>query len=112
MSIKASVLVINPNSSDSITIGMREALKSICPEWLRLDFYTAPSHAPTAIVDFRTMVTTATYCYDDLQEKKAFEEFDGFLVCCCKLSSTMPCKDWLLRTDAAAILSIHVHFSL
>lgn len=79
-----TILVINPNSSTSITDGLRSSLKAIKPSFVELEFYTAPSHAAKAISDFRTMNSTSTHCYEDLLANGAFRKFDAFLVCCCK----------------------------
>ena len=98
----ALVLVINPNSSESITEGLRAALSSICPDWLDIEYYTAPKHAPEAIVDYTTMVTTATYCYDDLKQRGALDTYDGFLVCCCKSSNSRQCQLVVHHTDCAS----------
>ncbi|KAK0227302.1 Asp/Glu/hydantoin racemase [Armillaria nabsnona] len=56
----ASILVINPNSSQSITDGLK-----VAPPEARLTFYMAPSHARPFII-----------------EKQLLEKHDGFLVCC------------------------------
>ena len=81
---RPTILVINPNSSASITDGLKISLSAICPASVSLDFYTAPDHAPRAISDFRTMNTTSTHCYEDLVKRGAFEKYDGFMVCCCE----------------------------
>lgn len=80
-----TILVINPNSSKSITDGLQSALEALCPAAVKLEFYTAPSYAPAAISDFRTMNTTSTHCYEDLLKRGAFQRYDAFLVCCCEL---------------------------
>ena len=80
---RPTILVINPNSSASITAGLQMSLSAICPPWVSLEFYTAPDHAARAISDFRTMNTTSTHCYEDLVKRGAFQQYDGFMVCCC-----------------------------
>ncbi|KAM0746365.1 hypothetical protein T439DRAFT_319029 [Meredithblackwellia eburnea MCA 4105] len=76
------ILVINPNSSKSITNGLQEALDPVCPPGVELSYYTAPAHAPPSINDFQTATLTAVACYQDILEKKLTESYDGFLVCC------------------------------
>ncbi|GJN87703.1 hypothetical protein Rhopal_000658-T1 [Rhodotorula paludigena] len=80
MSIR--LLVINPNSTESITDGLRDALEPYRPADIHLDYFTGPSHAPTGIRDFRTGVQTAAICFDELEKSGALERYDGFLVCC------------------------------
>ncbi|THH04726.1 hypothetical protein EW145_g5310 [Phellinidium pouzarii] len=76
------LLVINPNSSKSITDGLQESLDPCTPPNTRLSYFTAPSHAPAAISDVITANQTATVCYEALVQTKAIDEYDGFLVCC------------------------------
>lgn len=78
-----SLLVINPNSSQSITDGLRDSLDPITPPGTRLSYFTAPPHAPAAISDVITANQTATACYEVLVESKAVVAYDGFLVSCC-----------------------------
>ncbi len=78
----ASILVINPNSSQSITDGLKETL--VAPPEAKLMFYTAPSHAPPSVNDIVTANLTATACFQDIVEKQLLEKHDGFLVCCCE----------------------------
>lgn len=81
-----SILIINPNSSKSITDGLRASLDPIKPARVQLDYFTAPSSAPTGISDFVTAVQTAYICFEQLKVDGAFEKHDGILICCCKLS--------------------------
>ncbi|KAL5511714.1 DCG1 [Sanghuangporus vaninii] len=82
MSRTLYLLVINPNSSNSVTEGLLASLNPFAPLETHLSFFTAPSHAPSAISDTTTANLTATYCYQDLIDRDAFEQYDGFLVCC------------------------------
>ncbi|ETW79773.1 hypothetical protein HETIRDRAFT_49067 [Heterobasidion irregulare TC 32-1] len=75
-----SILVINPNSSESVTSGLRDTLSP--PPDTTLTFYTAPSHAPPSINDLTTANLTATACFEDILAKGLVELYDGFLVCC------------------------------
>lgn len=76
------LLVINPNSTSSVTDGLVEVLKA--PPQTELAFYTAPNTAPPSINDMVTANLTATACFLDIQEKNLLDKYDGFLVCCCE----------------------------
>lgn len=78
------LLVINPNSSQSITAGLRECLEPLKQADVELSYFTAPAQAPIAIVDTITANQTATYCYDELIRSGATGQYDAFLICCCK----------------------------
>ncbi|KDR76367.1 hypothetical protein GALMADRAFT_247806 [Galerina marginata CBS 339.88] len=80
MSETISLLVINPNSSQSVTAGLREVLSP--PPGVVLKFYTAPSNAPPSINDATTGVLSGAACFADIQAKNLIDEYDGFLVCC------------------------------
>lgn len=77
-----SILVINPNSSKSVTDGLEEALRA--PPETTLAFYTAPADAPNAINDATTGTLSAAACFRDLVEKGLIDQYDGFLVSCCE----------------------------
>ncbi|KAJ3767070.1 Asp/Glu/hydantoin racemase [Lentinula raphanica] len=74
------LLIINPNSTKSVTDGLEEVLTP--PPQTELTFYTAPKNAPPSINDMVTANLTATACFLDIQEKKLLDRYDGFLVCC------------------------------
>ncbi|GAA5924335.1 Dcg1p [Sporobolomyces koalae] len=76
------LLIINPNSTEDITVGIADALNPRCPPGCQLEYFTGPAHAPTAIRDYVTGIQTATACFDELVNTSAFERYDGFLVCC------------------------------
>ncbi|GAA5957358.1 hypothetical protein JCM3765_000435 [Sporobolomyces pararoseus] len=76
------LLIINPNSTQDITDGIADSLNPHCPPNAELTYFTAPSHAPTAIRDYVTGIQTAAACFDEMLKNGAFEKFDGFLVCC------------------------------
>ncbi|KAJ7107664.1 Asp/Glu/hydantoin racemase [Mycena crocata] len=76
----ASILVINPNSSQSVTDGLEEALRT--PPQTNLAFYTGPPNAPPSINDLTGGTISAAACFADLQEKGLIEKYDGFLVSC------------------------------
>ncbi|KAJ7783526.1 Asp/Glu/Hydantoin racemase-domain-containing protein [Mycena maculata] len=75
-----SILVINPNSSKSVTVGLEEELKT--PPETTLAFYTAPANAPPSIDDATTGVLSAAACFHDILRKGLIDQYDGFLVSC------------------------------
>lgn len=81
-----SLLVINPNSTEAITDGLRASLTPACPAHLTLAFFTAPAPAPTGISNFVTAIQTAYVCFQALLNDGAFDKHDGFLVCCCEFA--------------------------
>ena len=79
-----SILVINPNSTESFTHGLEVALTAGgVPDGISLTFYTAPPEAPAAISDLRTGIQSAQACYAHLAGTGAIESHDAFLICCC-----------------------------
>ncbi|GAA5830592.1 hypothetical protein JCM11251_002525 [Rhodosporidiobolus azoricus] len=76
------LLIINPNSTESITDGLRDALDPYCPPGVELSYFTGPNHAPTGISDFVTGIQTAAICFEELEKEGALGKYDGFLVCC------------------------------
>lgn len=78
-----SLLILNPNSSQSVTDGLKQVL--VTPPGVKLDFYTAPKDAPTQIMDLTTGVQSGAVCFSNLQGDGTIEAYDGFLVCCCKV---------------------------
>ncbi|KAF8150607.1 Asp/Glu/hydantoin racemase [Crassisporium funariophilum] len=80
MSRSVTLLVINPNSSQSVTAGLQEVL--VAPPGATLEFYTPPNNAPPSINDITTGVLSGAACYADLVDKNLIDKHDGFLVCC------------------------------
>ncbi|KAF7306714.1 hypothetical protein MIND_00463100 [Mycena indigotica] len=76
----ARILVINPNSSISVTKGLEESLQA--PPGTTLSFYTAPPDAPPSIDDMKTGVLSATFCFNDILARSLIDQHDGFLVSC------------------------------
>ncbi|KAJ7102168.1 Asp/Glu/hydantoin racemase [Mycena belliarum] len=75
-----SVLIINPNSSRSVTTGLEEVLKATAET--TLTFYTAPADAPPSINDVTTGTLSAAVCFRDMVGKGLIDKYDGFLVSC------------------------------
>ena len=101
-----SLLIINPNSSKSITDGLNFALTPLTPPATKLTFYTAPNTAPSAISDLTTGIQSASACYDDIITQDLVSRHDGFLVCCCEFwrGSELGTHDW---TDWSILLMLH-----
>lgn len=66
MNDPASILIINPNSSSSMTDALRPLLQDLVQPGLKLDFYTAPPSAPKSINDAETSEASAKETLPDL----------------------------------------------
>lgn len=75
-----SILIINPNSSVSVTNNLKDIL--IKPPQVQFDFYTAPPEAPKEINGNETSILSEKAVLPDLLEKGAIDKYDGFLICC------------------------------
>ncbi|KAJ7630702.1 Asp/Glu/hydantoin racemase [Roridomyces roridus] len=80
MSLETSILVINPNSTQSVTDGLIEVIRS--PPGTKLAFYTGPPDAPPSIDDAATSTLSSTACMRDIRERGMLDQYDGFLVSC------------------------------
>ncbi|KAK6455189.1 Asp/Glu/hydantoin racemase [Scheffersomyces xylosifermentans] len=74
-----NLLIINPNSSESVTANLAATVKE--PESVKLHFYTGPANSPTEITP-ETSNASEQAVLPDLLAKNAIEKYDGFLVCC------------------------------
>ncbi|KAJ7071256.1 Asp/Glu/hydantoin racemase [Mycena amicta] len=77
--MNTAILVINPNSSKSVTLGLEELR---APPGTSLSFYTAPSDAPPSIDDATTGTLSAASCFKDIVDKGLIDRYDGFVVSC------------------------------
>lgn len=66
MADRISILVINPNSSSSMTDALKPLLKDLLCDNVELDFYTAPSTAPKSINDEATSEASTKETLPDL----------------------------------------------
>ncbi|KAF8888019.1 Asp/Glu/hydantoin racemase [Infundibulicybe gibba] len=82
MASSSRILVINPNSSQSVTDGLVESLTPLSPPQTTLSFYTAPATAPLSIDDITTATLSAAECMVDINAKGLLDQYDGFLICC------------------------------
>ncbi|CDR40802.1 CYFA0S05e04654g1_1 [Cyberlindnera fabianii] len=74
------LLIINPNSSKSVTDNLEEILP--VPPQSHLSFYTGPSDAPPEIDGPETSKKSCETCLRDIKEKELYKHYDGYLVCC------------------------------
>lgn len=78
------ILVINPNSSGSITSALERVLLPTCPPDLALTFFN-PSTGPPGIKDPETAAQSCTACLDELigsNPRHDLFAFDGALIAC------------------------------
>lgn len=76
------ILVINPNSSNSITSALRKALQSLETTELQLNYFN-PSTGPPGIKDVETATASCDACMSELQQPEMdIGRYDGFLVAC------------------------------
>lgn len=77
-----SILIINPNSSKSVSDNLQSLLSP--PPGVTFTFYTAPPDAPEEIDGEETSKKSTEVVLKDLKENrsKLLEPFNGFLICC------------------------------
>ncbi|KZP00064.1 hypothetical protein CALVIDRAFT_533731 [Calocera viscosa TUFC12733] len=83
-----SLLVINPNSSQSVTDSLAEYFTPLAPPLTNLTFFTGPPDAPPAINDTPTSVQSTAACLPALEPLLA--EHDGFLIACYSAHPLVP----------------------
>ncbi|KDQ60433.1 hypothetical protein JAAARDRAFT_126183 [Jaapia argillacea MUCL 33604] len=79
----STILVINPNSSKSVTEGLRAALKPLeepFGQQLKINYLYCTGHpdAPPSIDDAVTSTLSAAACFPYIP----YDQHEGFLVCC------------------------------
>lgn len=82
MNVKARFsrfLIINPNSSQSVTDNLKDILPT--PPATHLTFYTGPPNAPPEIDGPETSRESTEACLPDLLAHHV-DHYDGYLVCC------------------------------
>lgn len=75
-----SILIINPNSSVSVSNNLRLTITP--PPGFSLEFYTAPPNAPKEISGTETLTQSEKAALPDILEKRLLDAHDGFLVAC------------------------------
>ncbi|KAF7339670.1 Protein of Asp Glu hydantoin racemase family [Mycena sanguinolenta] len=96
-----SILIINPNSSQSVSAGLEEALRA--PPDTTLSFYTAPANAPPSINNATEGVLSAALCFQHIVEEGLIDKHDGFLVSC---FSEHPLVGMLRNTTTKPVIGI------
>jgi len=76
-----SILIINPNSTSSMTEGLKPLVDSLGFNETSHNYFTAPS-GPTSINNDADVAESATHCLPALRESKDLSKHDGFLVAC------------------------------
>lgn len=74
-----SILIINPNSTESMTDGLRPLVDALRFQHTQYDYFTAPS-GPTSINSEEDAAESAKHCLPHLREQSG--RHDGFLVAC------------------------------
>ncbi|KAK0717408.1 Asp/Glu/hydantoin racemase [Lasiosphaeria miniovina] len=77
------ILVLNPNSSASMTHGVEEALHGIdISEGVEIYTYTAPSESPASINDGDDVINSCNVVYQNVTDSGVLKQYDAVLVAC------------------------------
>ncbi|TCD62706.1 hypothetical protein EIP91_006531 [Steccherinum ochraceum] len=108
-----NILIVNPNSTQSMTEGLKPLLADLASANLSLHFFTAPSDAPPSIDDARTSALSTSVTFSALQsilkDARSSESTDvkirysGYLVAC---FSSHPLTPLLRSRTTAPVLNI------
>ncbi|KAF2113042.1 Asp/Glu/hydantoin racemase [Lophiotrema nucula] len=109
-----SILIINPNSTSSMTNGLKPLVDALQFTTTTHDFFTAPS-GPKSINNEDDAAESAKHCLPSLEP--LYEKYDGFLVACYSHHPLVPTiKDQLhiksARKPVTGILEASVTTSL
>lgn len=74
------ILVLNPNSSSSVTDNLKVILSA--PPNVEFGFYTGPSTSPREIIDVPTSIESEQACLKDILGSDLLDSYDAILVCC------------------------------
>ncbi|KAH3665664.1 hypothetical protein OGAPHI_003852 [Ogataea philodendri] len=74
------LLLINPNSSKSITDNLQTVLKPI--PGIEFHFFTGPPESPPSINNSAEGLISAAACLAKLQQDPQLLQYDGYLICC------------------------------
>lgn len=80
-----NILLLNPNSSEEVTEGLRNVVASANNEEVTIATESAPKEAPKSINDTATGVQSAVECY-----KRDYSNYDGVIVACFSQHSLIP----------------------
>lgn len=83
----ARILVVNPNSSNSMTVSLQETIdKTFLGNPYEISYFTGPSTSPPQIDGHETSIQSMEACYpllvDDEESVYFFQKFDGILIAC------------------------------
>jgi len=84
-----SILIINPNSTASMTDGLKPLIEALNFKETKFSYFTAPS-GPKSINDEDDAADSLEHCKEPLE--KLLSDYDGFLVAC---YSQHPMVPWL-----------------
>ena len=87
-----TILLLNPNSSASVTRILQEKLSSYATPGIRLKFANPPA-GPPSIDDPITSVLSAAASWTFLEDEEILSDGTvvGIIVCCCQSSSCRLC---------------------
>lgn len=85
--LQAHLLLLNPNSTPSMTTSMLNSLSTTLPTSIEITGYTAPIPSPSAIESATDAILSTEACLRDLAKHSApnnetIRNFDGILVAC------------------------------
>ncbi|CAO1634476.1 unnamed protein product [Sympodiomycopsis kandeliae] len=98
------VLVLNPNSSDSITMNLRQLLESTRPPGVKYTYMTGPPSAPSSISDPPTSILSAQTCFEMLVAQDIPSTKSAILVCCFSAHPLVP----MLRHQWPTVPVMHI----
>ncbi|MCO5589889.1 hypothetical protein L7F22_043858 [Adiantum nelumboides] len=109
MTESTRILIYNPNSSKSITDGLRNILDPIKDSGIELDYESGPSSAPTSINDTPTSIQSSQAGFEFLigadEGKSIISKYKAILICC---FSDHPLVDMLRHILPAHITIMHL----
>lgn len=90
MAKDVSVLVINPNSTASMTEALKPLLQDLLHPNLRIEFYTAPASAPPSINDEETSEASTRETLPDLMQFLVDKTYSAYLIACYSVHPLTP----------------------
>ncbi|KAK3493582.1 Asp/Glu/hydantoin racemase [Neurospora crassa] len=86
------ILILNPNSSKSMTDGMTKSISSLhLPDDIKVTYYTAPTSCPASINNGTDLDTSASVVLQDLSSNlQLLKDHDAVLVCCYSVHQLVP----------------------
>ncbi|CAD6622573.1 BAH_G0028650.mRNA.1.CDS.1 [Saccharomyces cerevisiae] len=85
--METRILVVNPNSSKSMTVSLRETIeKTFSMESCKISYFTGPDTSPPQIEGQETSIKSMEACLplliDDQESIYYFQKFNGILIAC------------------------------